>query len=107
MRAKLNFAEALDRINDGQYVCAADVQSRALARKLWIAEWHIPGCLSESQNYCLTKADAIESALSMCDNARGALSALRKHGRTDKVSPNAYVSMAVTTIEQSTLGGIL
>lgn len=104
---KLSFDEALQAINDGRYIRAENVQSKALARKIWIAEWHIPGCLSESQSYSTRKCDALAEALEMCDHARGAASDLRKYGRTDKVSPGAYVSTAITTISQFTLGGIL
>ena len=105
--AKLTFDEALQRINEQRPVRASEVQARALSRKVWIAEWHIPGCFSESRGYYTYKRDALEDALEMCDHARGAATELRKYGRTDKVSPNAYVSMAITTIEQTTLGGIL
>lgn len=105
--AKLTFDEALQKINDGGHIRADDVQARALARKIWVAEWHIPGCLSESCGYSTCKRDALAEALEMCDHARGAATDLRKYGRTDKVSPDAYVSMAITTIEQTTLGGIL
>ena len=105
--SKLTFDEALQRINEARPVRASEVQACALIRRVWIAEWHIPGCLSESQSICLTKSDAIDCALGMCGNARGAASDLRRYGRTDKVSPGAYVSMAITTIQQTTLGGVL
>ena len=104
---KLTFSEALERVNDGHSINAADVQTRALQRKLWISEWHIPGCISESQGYSLTKRDAIAEALEMCGHARGARADLIHYGRTDKVSPDAYVSMAITSIERVTLADIL
>ena len=69
---KLTFDEALQRINDGCSVHSADVQARALRRRIWIAEWHLPGCLSESFSVYLTKSDAIESALSMAEGEDGA-----------------------------------
>ena len=103
----MSFDDALQRINDERSVDASEVQTRALQRKVWVAEWHIPGCLSESFAVCLTRADAIETALQFCGNVRGAASDLRKYGRTDRVSPDAYVSMAITTIEQRTLGSLL
>ena len=104
---KLDFSEALERIGDGFSVDSKEVQARALQRTVWVAEWHIPGCLSESFSILPTKRDAISCALDMCGNVRGALSDLRKYGRTDRVSPDAYVSTAITTIEKRTLGGIL
>ena len=101
--SKLNFSEALERISEGHHVTSDDVQSRALQRFVWVAEWHIPGCLSESQSYCLTKRDAIDSALDMCCHVRGARSDLTRYGRTDRVSPDAYVSMAITTVSRMQL----
>lgn len=104
---KLDFNDALERISDGRSVDYREVQARALQRIVWVAEWHIPGCLSESFSICTTKRDAISCALEMCGSVRGALSDLRKYGRTDRVSPDAYVSMAITTVARNTLGGIL
>ena len=104
---KLDFSEALEKINDGYSVKPSGVQARALQRTVWVAEWHIPGCLSESFSVCTSKADAISCALDMCGNVRGALSDLRKYGRTDRVSPDAYVSMAITTVSRNKLGGLL
>lgn len=80
---KLTFEEAIERSGDGHFVKRQDVQAKALKRKVWIAEWHIPGCLSESQDVCLTKADAIESALMMADSPRGMKTSLIKYGRFD------------------------
>ena len=104
---KLDFSEALELISDGRSVDANNVQARALSRRVWVAEWHIPGCLSESFSVCTTRAAAIECALDLCGNVRGALSDLRKHGRTARVSPDAYVSIAITTVSSNTLGGLL
>ena len=103
---KLTFDEVLDRINDGRSVDANDVQARALRRKVWIAEWHIPGCLSESFNVCLSKGDAIAQALEFCGHVRGAKTDLQCYGRTDRVAPDAYVNLATTTIYRTTLGGL-
>ena len=80
---KLTFEEALEDIGDGRFVKWQDVQARALKRKVWIAEWHLPGCLSESYDVCLSKADAIESALMMADSPRGMKTSLVKYGRFD------------------------
>ena len=104
---KLTFDEALRNLDDQRSVDANNVQARALRRKLWIAEWHIPGCLSESVDYCLTRADAITQALGFCGHARGAKSDLQRYGSTGRVAPDAYVSMATTTVSRTTLGSIL
>jgi len=103
----ISFSEALDAISDERSIDANEVQARALQRAIWVAEWHIPGCLSESFSVCLTRADAIDTALEFCGHVRGAKSDLQRYGRTDRVSPDAYVSMAITTIEKRTLGDLL
>ena len=105
--AKLTFSEALELIADQRSVSASEVQARALQQKVWVAEWHIPGCLSESFSVCITRADAIACALDMCGNVRGAKSDLMRYGRTDRVSPDAYVSMAITTVEKLRLSDLL
>lgn len=111
MAQKLNFADALERLNDGYSVRASEVQSRALQRFVWVAEWHIPGCLSESQAYCLTKGDAIESALSMAAGSEGAPRGMKRdlirYGMSDRVSPDAYVRMAITTVSRVCLSDLL
>jgi hypothetical protein len=90
---KLSFSEALERINEERYVSRDEVSARALRMFVWIAEWHIPCCMSESQAYCLTKRDAIESACDMAntgsdgESPRGMRTALRKTGRFDSDSP--------------------
>ena len=104
---KLNFEEALERIGDGRYLNPDNVQARALCGVLWVAEWHLPGCLSESQNYCLTKADAIESALSMANSPRGMRADLKRYGQSNRVSPDAWARGAITTVYRTTLGGLL
>jgi len=65
---KLTFDEALQRLHDGRMVRRDDVYLKAQRRKLWVAEWHIPGCLSESQAYCLTKADAVQAGIDFASN---------------------------------------
>ena len=108
---KLTFDEALQRINDECSVHPADVQARALRRRVWVAEWHLPGCLSESFSVCLTKRDAIESALSMAEDAdgapRGMRADLQRSGWSDRVAPDAWACGAITTIERRTLADIL
>ena len=110
-KQKLNFDDALQLINDERSIDASDVQARALQRYIWVAEWHLPGCLSESCSYCLTKNDAIEDALSMAEGAegppRGMLTDLRTYGRSDRTAPDAWARGAITTIERVQLRDIL
>lgn len=102
---KLTFDEALERINDQRTVNPDDVQARALERFVWVAEWHLPGCISESWSVCLTKEDAIETACGFAEGEkgipRGMKSALRKHGRFDTQSP--MFGHCINTIERRTL----
>jgi len=108
---KLTFDEALQAINDERSVHRNDVQARALQRKVWIAEWHLPGCLSESFSVCLTKSDAIDCALSMAKGAdgapRGMRADLQRSGWSDRVAPDAWARGAITTIERRALADIL
>jgi len=108
---KLTFDEALQRINDECSVHSADVQARALRRHVWIAEWHLPGCLSESFSVCLTKSDAIDCALSMAEGADGAPRGMRadliRYSRSDRTAPDAWARGAITTVERRTLADIL
>ncbi len=108
---KLSFDEALQAINDECSVHRNDVQARALRRRIWVAEWRLPGCLSESFSVCLTKRDAIESALSMAEGADGApwgmRADLQRSGWSDRVAPDAWARGAITTIERRTLADIL
>jgi hypothetical protein len=108
---KLTFDEALQRIDDECSVHRNDVQARALRRGIWVAEWHLPGCLSESFSVCLTKSDAIESALSMAEGAEGAPRGMRadlqRYGRSDRTAPDAWARGAITTIARRALADIL
>ncbi len=108
---KLSFYEALQAINDGQFLNYQDVQARALRRRIWVAEWHLPGCLSESFSVCLTKRDAIESALSMAEGAdgapRGMRADLQRYGRSNRTAPDAWARGAITTVERRALADIL
>ena len=108
---KLTFDEALQRINDQCSVHADDVQARALRRRIWVAEWHLPGCLSESFSVCTTKSDAIECALSMAEGENGAPRGMRadlqRSGWSDRTAPDAWARGAITTIERRMLRDIL
>jgi hypothetical protein len=108
---KLTFDEALQNIADERRVSASDVQARALRRFVWIAEWHFPGCLSESSTVCTTKGDAIETALSYAEGAegppRGMRADLLRSGRSDRTPPDAWARGAITTVERVRLSDIL
>lgn len=108
---KLSFDEALQALNDGQSLNYRDVQARALRRVVWVAEWHLPCCLSESFSVCLTKSGAIECALSMAEGEdgapRGMRADLQRFGRSDRTAPDAWASRAITTIQRRTLADIL
>jgi len=96
---KLTFDEALEALGDERRIKAEDVLASALKRKVWIAEWHIPGCLPESSTICTSKADAIQQARSYADGteARGMATALRKHGFFQhKTEMYGYVNTTIT-----------
>ena len=114
---KLNFAEALDRLSDELSLSREDVQSRALQRKVWVAEWHMPGCLSESRAIVLRKVDAIDAAIEFtgadgsdhinhyCKGIRAALSA---PGTSNSFQHHTELfGTVVTTIECMTLSDLL
>ena len=108
---KLTFSETLERISEERYVSRDEVSARALRMFVWIAEWHIPGCISESRDYCTTKADAIDSACDMAntgpegESPRGMRTALRKTGRFDSDSP--LFGRVINTVERVQLCDIL
>ena len=107
--AKLTFDEALDKISDGRMVRSEDVLASALHRMVWVAEWHIPGCLSESQCYCTSKKDAIECACSMAEGEdgipRGMKTSLIKYGRFD--SHSELFGTCINTVSKMRLSDIL
>jgi hypothetical protein len=111
MAKKLTFDDVLQLINDERCVDSNDVQARALRQYIWIAEWHLPGCLSESRSYVLTKNDAIECALSMAEGSdgppRGMLTDLRTYGRSNRTAPDAWARGAITTVQRVQLSDIL
>lgn len=107
MPKKLNFSEALQALADGRSLTADELQARALARFVWVYEWHFPGCVCESWGVVATKRDAIDSALSMAEGAegppRGMATDLRRYGRSDRTAPDAWARGAITTIERRRL----
>jgi len=110
---KMTFDEVLERLADERQVLPEDVQARALLRRVWIAEWHLPGCLSESSSVCRTKEEAIETALMYAEGSgkdefgppRGMKTALEKTGFFQhKTGLYGYVN---TTVEAHRLRDIL
>lgn len=106
---KLTFEEALERIGDEHRVDSKDVQAQALRRKVWVAEWHMPGCLPEGRSVCLTKKDAIAEACLMAETSKGAprgmKTALAKYGRFDSTS--LMFGTCINTVSSHSLADIL
>lgn len=102
---KLDFDQVIELINDQRGIDSSNVRADALQRKVWIAEWHIPGCLSESFSVCMTKADAIDCVCEMADNPRGMRTSLRKYGRFDSDSP--MFGRCINTVEKRTISDII
>lgn len=109
MKMKLTFNEALERLGDGRQVKASDVLAHALKRKVWVAEWHLPGCLSETRSICVSKLDAVEQGLFFADGddgpPRGMKTALIRDGAFQHKTP--MFGDVITTIEQHTLADLL
>ena len=104
----LTFEEAVDIVNEGG-VIKRPIYAKDKSRIVWIAEWHLPGCLSESFTVCTTKVDAIDCALSFAENENGPpygmKTALIKRGYFDhKTDMYGYV---ITTVEKRRLADIL
>jgi hypothetical protein len=108
---KLNFDETLQRLNDEQPVNPREVSARALSRRVWLAEWHFPGCMSESRSVCLTKRDAVDSCLSMAEGAegppRGMRSDLQRFGTSNRTAPDAWARGAVSTVSRLRLSDLI
>lgn len=106
---KLNFEEAIQAINEERFISRDSVQSKALMRKVWIAEWHVPGCLSESQCVMVTKKDAIESSLKMAEGEdgppKGMLNQLTKNHQFSCTSP--LFGHVISTIRSCRLEDLL
>jgi len=110
---KLSFNEVLEALADERRVSADQVSARALDRTVWVAEWHLPGCMSESWAIYTTKADAVRAGVDFSDGSqdgvnrypRGIVRALRKHGyfqhRTE------LFGTVVTTVEKRALHEML
>lgn len=109
MARKFTFDEALERIDNGHAVSRSDIQTRALSRFVWVAEWHLPGCLSDCQGLALTKRDAIAECLCMAEGEngppRGMKTALMRFGRFDSDSP--LYGRCVNTVSRVRLSDLL
>jgi hypothetical protein len=107
--SKLTFDDAMEMIGDERQVSRGDVLASALQRTVWIAEWHIPGCMSESRSYCTSKKDAIDCALSMANDEengnRGMVTSLRKYGRFD--SKTEMYGTVINTVSKHKLIDLL
>lgn len=101
---KLSFDETLEALGDGRQLDRGEVLAAALRRVVWVAEWHFPGCLSESFDISTTKGGAVASALMFAETGegypRGMKSALIRGGRFDGV---AYGAPCITTIYRARL----
>lgn len=108
--SKLTFDEALQRLNEQRPVHRDEVYACDLNRVIWIAEWHCPGCLSESVSYSTSKEDAVEQAIFFADGGeddapRGMKTALRKFAYFQHET-DMYGDV-ITTIDKVTLGDLL
>ena len=103
--AKLDYFDALEAINEERFVKRADVRADALRRVVWVAEWHLPGCLSETRSYSSLKKDAIYCALSFADFPRGMKTALEKTGRFD--TDSEMYGRCINTVEKVTLADLI
>jgi len=107
--SKLSFDEVMDKLSDERTVTHADVQARALRRKIWVSGNGQPGCLYDNgPHYHATKRAAIESCAFTAewnedtpDPYRGLVTSLRKyHGFTAETGERFSIS-------QTTLADVL
>lgn len=68
---KLNFDEALIRINEECPLGAPEVLASAKRRTIWFACSNFPGCLPEYRAVCSTKREAIASLLWVAEDCDG------------------------------------
>lgn len=107
---KLTFDEAMQHLNEGRIVQRHAVLAGAIKRKVWVAEWHIPGCLSETRSICTTKADAVEAGLDFARNEvdhfpRGLRSALERDGHFQHHTE--LFGTVATSVERMQLGDLI
>jgi len=102
---KLTFDQALERIGDERSIERADVLASALKRKIWCGSWHAPGCMSDHNWTCETRAGCIDVAIQLYaeDAPRGFISALKRDGIAGTDAQGYYR----VSIERNTLADIL
>lgn len=108
----LTFEEVLERIREERHVDTKRIPESVLRRKVWLAEWHFFGCMSESSGICLTKAEAVDCACSFAsdefgDAPRGMKTDLRKYGSWQGPAYGSSGNVQNTTIQKLTLGELL
>jgi hypothetical protein len=109
-KQKLTFDDAVQALNEQSPIAASAVQARALQRIVWVYEWHLPGCLSESFGIACTKRDAIDGALSFAEGAEGAPRGMRadlqRFGMSNRTAPDSMFPGAVSTIARRRLADL-
>lgn len=113
MTPKLTYNEVLQRLNEDRSVDKWRVRKSALRQIVWLSEWHIPGCCSESRCFSTTKVDAIQAALAFADGCgkdgfgypRGMLISLKRYGVAHTTSP--LFGPVVTTVSRHRLEDLL
>jgi hypothetical protein len=77
---KLTYDEVLQALADEQFIKSEDVRADVLRRRVWLMMYSAPGCLPDHREVCTTKAQAIESAVTLYadDAPRGFATALRR-----------------------------
>lgn len=98
----MTYDEVLERLNEERTVNPTQTMKK---RKVWVAEWHLPGCLSEARSYCSTKADAVECALSFLPEGVKAKTALTRYGKLHSSSP--LYGTCITTVTKHTIGDLI
>ena len=85
--AKLTYDDALQALNEERCIDSADVQARALRRKVWISMNGMGGYMPNSRGVSRTKRDAEESCIDIAgdDAPRGFASELRRTGSADSM----------------------
>lgn len=98
----LDFDQTLELIGDGRRIDIDRIKPQVLERRVWVAEWHLPGCLSESQVVVRSKDDAVRAACDMASGEggppRGLAAALHRFGRADSHSP--MFGLVINTVTQ-------
>jgi hypothetical protein len=102
---KLSYDEVLEHFNEDRRIDKDDIPARVLRRRVWVAAWGLPGCLYETQVYCETKKDAVNSALFFADGDDGPPRGMRKGLEQDEMfySESPIYGTVVTTVYPMTV----